>query len=311
MIEISQTQRRKAFSTWLRTGRLPSSGANAVELKFNPWHDPDTGRFTFAGTGRNYGQWGDGADGDTASVPRPFQTRQAGPARHAGSSIPAHIDPVRKPAAPSRLLPDETRRRGGSFGGGGASGTWGAPEPQRPPSKRPPSTPPIVSTDRVSSAPRPIVARTAKTKPEQYRKVIRNGYTYQIDSRNRTRHVSGTLTTATVATRSRTAQARAGGAERRSSDDGGHYIAARFNGPTEAFNHFAQDANFNRGRFRLLEDEWARDRRAGRVVKVNITPIYQGAAIRPSEIDVVWTVDNRRKSMKFANEQLGRPYGTR
>jgi hypothetical protein len=55
--------------------------------------------------------------------------------------------------------------------------------------------------------------------------------------------------------RSRTSQANAGGAERRASDDGGHYVAARFNGPAEAFNHFARDANFNRGRYRLLEDQ--------------------------------------------------------
>ncbi|MHA6723215.1 hypothetical protein [Sphingomonas sp. RS2018] len=38
--------------------------------------------------------------------------------------------------------------------------------------------------------------------------------------------------------------------------------------PTEAFNHFAQDATFNRGRYRSLEDEWARDKRAGRTVAV-------------------------------------------
>lgn len=43
----------------------------------------------------------------------------------------------------------------------------------------------------------------------------------------------------------------------------GHHIAARFNGPTEAFNHFAQDANFNRRGYRWLEDEWTRDKRAG------------------------------------------------
>lgn len=63
---------------------------------------------------------------------------------------------------------------------------------------------------------------------------------------------------------------------RRTSDDGGHYIAARFNGPTEAFNHFAQDGNFNLGGYRLLEDEWARDKRAGRAVMVKIVPQFGG-----------------------------------
>lgn len=73
MIPISDTDRRRAFSIWLRTGRLPSVAiAYGVELKFNPWHDPADGRFTFAGSGQNYGQSGSGGfrggGGDRAAV---------------------------------------------------------------------------------------------------------------------------------------------------------------------------------------------------------------------------------------------------
>lgn len=125
---------------------------------------------------------------------------------------------------------------------------------------------------------------------------MRNGYIYQIDSCQRTRRVSGALTLADVPIRSRTLQRQAGGAERRAGDDGGHYIAARFNGPTEAFNHFAQDANFNRGGYRVLEDEWARDKRAGRAVTVRIVPRFDSQSTRPSVIDVWWTVDGNGKS---------------
>lgn len=57
--------------------------------------------------------------------------------------------------------------------------------------------------------------------------------------------------------------AQAGGANRRPDDDGGHYIAARFDGPTEAFNHFAQNTSFDRGGYRVLEDQWARAKRGG------------------------------------------------
>ncbi|MBA3880645.1 MAG: hypothetical protein C0500_13130 [Sphingobium sp.] len=40
---------RRAFAHWLRTGRLPDGGtAQVIELKFNPYHDPRNGRFTFA-----------------------------------------------------------------------------------------------------------------------------------------------------------------------------------------------------------------------------------------------------------------------
>jgi uncharacterized protein YigE (DUF2233 family) len=103
--------------------------------------------------------------------------------------------------------------------------------------------------------------------------------------------------------RSRTNQARAGGADRRTSDDGGHYIAARFNGPTDAFNHFAQDANFNRGRYRALEDQWARAQRMGKKVTVSIVPHYREESTRPFEIDASFTIDGREHSIKIPNER--------
>ena len=90
---------------------------------------------------------------------------------------------------------------------------------------------------------------------------------------------------------------------------GGHYIAARFDGPTEAFNHFAQDANFNRSGYRVLEDEWARDKREGRAIRVKIVPRFDGTSARPSVIDVWWTVDGRSKSLKFLNERSERSRG--
>ncbi|OYY73072.1 hypothetical protein [Sphingomonas sp. 28-63-12] len=49
MIQISDNERRRAFSVWLRTGRLPNlRDTDGVAVKFNPWHDPRNGRFTFA-----------------------------------------------------------------------------------------------------------------------------------------------------------------------------------------------------------------------------------------------------------------------
>ena len=51
---------RGDFSLWLRTGQRYRSRAVAdeVEYKFNPWHDPANGRFTFAGTGQHHGTRG-------------------------------------------------------------------------------------------------------------------------------------------------------------------------------------------------------------------------------------------------------------
>lgn len=67
MILISDTERRWAFSVWLRTGRWPTvTIADDVEIKFNPWHDPADGRFTFSGAGRDYGRGGAKPIGEVA-----------------------------------------------------------------------------------------------------------------------------------------------------------------------------------------------------------------------------------------------------
>lgn len=56
--------RHRAFSAWLRTGRLPIQLASReLEFKFNPWHDPENGRFTFVGQGRYFGP-GNARSGD-------------------------------------------------------------------------------------------------------------------------------------------------------------------------------------------------------------------------------------------------------
>lgn len=48
-MDINVEEQRRAFGRWLRTGRLPTIRlADGTELKFNPYHDPRNGRFTFA-----------------------------------------------------------------------------------------------------------------------------------------------------------------------------------------------------------------------------------------------------------------------
>ena len=326
MTDISESERRRAFSIWLRTGRSPSArGPDGIELKFNPWHDPGTGRFTFVGAGRHYGQLGGagfsgggkggggGTIGSWDQPVRPPRVKSQNPARRATSREPTRAASERGHRAASKPSGRRTGTwagggftggGGGSFGGGGATATkaWGAPEPKRRPTPSHTSTSTIVSSNR-AAATNTVSARTANAPSEALRTVVRNGYTYHIDARERTRRVSGMLTVAEAPVRSRKAQRQAGGAERRASDDGGHYIAARFNGPAEAFNHFAQDANFNRGGYRLLEDEWARHKRAGRAVAVKIVPPFGGTSVRPSTINVWWTVDGKEKSTRFANER--------
>ncbi len=47
-------RRMSAFEIWLRWGRIVTK-PDPIETKFNPWHDPDDGRFTFAGQGNRFG----------------------------------------------------------------------------------------------------------------------------------------------------------------------------------------------------------------------------------------------------------------
>jgi len=122
----------------------------------------------------------------------------------------------------------------------------------------------------------------------------------------------GELSSGPTAPRSRNNQAQAGEPDRREGqDDGGHFIAARFNGPSDGFTHFAQDRNFNRGAYRKLEDGWAGELRAGHKGVIDIFPSYEGASKRPSSLIVTWSVDGNETTRKFPNEAHGKTNGQR
>jgi hypothetical protein len=57
-MQRSTFSERAAFSLYLRTGHRLT--AAEIEVKFNPWHDEENGRFTFAGQGRYFGASGTG-----------------------------------------------------------------------------------------------------------------------------------------------------------------------------------------------------------------------------------------------------------
>lgn len=260
----SDSKQDSAFSVWLRTGRFPAARVAAVEHKFNPWHDPTNGRFTYVGAGRNYGQNYIGtpsADhgrrlGSSRAAARDEPRRQRG-AGGGGQQFRTQSTPSASPSAPALRAPGlkpSPRRRpgelgwagggwtgggGGSFGGGGATGRepWPDDPPRRPAVPRTPST--SVATPAAPPAARAGRQSANIVAPSPLRREVRNGYEYQIDGQGRTRRVSGALVLAGAQARSRRMQRQAGGRDRRLTDDGGHYIAPRFNGPAEAFNHFA------------------------------------------------------------------------
>jgi len=261
-----------AFEIYLRTGRRVGGEVIPVETKFNPWHDPDDGRFTFAGQGRCF-------------PGRTVTRRRTGNGDFSGG--------------------------GGSFGGGGAGGSWGdnrgssgnAGPPGRWRSPNHEETAPSILSKVEGVVPgRP---HAGAVRQETGLALRQNGFDFLIDAHARPRRVSGELRLQPQP-RSRSAQANAGKPDRRPTDDGGHFIAARFNGPREWFNHFAQDANFNRGAYRALEDRWAKTIRSGRRVFVDIVPHYKGESMRPYKIVVRWSAGRGEVIEEFPNERRGR-----
>lgn len=257
---IPQSEDVRAFSYWLRTGRrLAKRSPAAIELKFNSWHDPANGQFTFANSGEYHGRRGGGGD----------------------------------------------------FGGGGASGGLDLPKLPRSAAK-----PPLAKKPQISKAKTQDrtdieqVGLVAKPPVETFRRVTKNGYDFELDSDAKMRRASGTLALG-AERRNRQGQRAAGGPDRRSTDDGGHYIARRFNGPPDNFNLFPQDANFNRGKYRLLEDEWARAKRAGKNVEIEIVPRFEAGSRRPTELDFFFIIDGNPNSFKLPNEKQERPRAKR
>jgi predicted ribonuclease toxin of YeeF-YezG toxin-antitoxin module len=129
--------------------------------------------------------------------------------------------------------------------------------------------------------------------------------TFAIDEAGRTKVVEGTLGDKDSG-RSKRLQRQAGGPDRRVTDDGGHFIAPRFGGPKETYNHFAQNANFNRGAYRALEDKWAKAQKNGEPVNVRIDTDHVGNDQRPDSITVSWTVSGTRRKLTFKNQPGGR-----
>jgi hypothetical protein len=135
--------------------------------------------------------------------------------------------------------------------------------------------------------------------------VVKNGYTYTLDAEGRTTRIEGDLVSNSAQGRNRAAQLAAGGPDRLATDEGGHFVARRFDGPLEDFNHFAQNGNFNRGVYKALENEWQRALDRGSSVNVDITAHYPGDSLRPDSIDVTYTIDGVPHETSFLNRPGG------
>jgi LysM repeat protein len=306
-----------AFEIYLRTGRRVSSAEAALETKFNPWHDPEDGRFTFAGQGRFFPgrSSSSGAEGGSRSTDRQrSETRSRHDPKHprnysiytvqAGDTLTriaaqrqglttADLSwlnelsaghPLRvgqKIKLPHQKYLDDGRRAREKFL---ALASYIELTGKLPPNA---AQPPTIATQIEASG---------------FRTTWSNGYAFDTDAILRTRRVAGELRLERES-RSKSAQANAGKPDRRSTDHGGHYIAVRFKGPREWFNHFAQDASFNRSGYRTLENKWASAIQSGKRVFVEIVPHYQGTSMRPNKLVVRWVIDGKDHIQDFPNEK--------
>jgi LysM repeat protein len=301
---VQRVRRVSPFEVFLRTGRRVI-GHGAIEHKFNPYHDPTNGQFTFSPGGKL-------ADGDNPFDPtNPFDA--AHPKNHS-------IYTVRRGDSLSRVA---KRRKGLTVTDlaalNGISRTSGLLIGQK--LKLPNQSYleagraarnnflALASYQNAQAGRLPPNVTKAPSLLQQVNTTVRtvksNGYAFRLDGLLRTKNAEGLLLRKTER-RSKPAQRNAGGVDRLRTDDGGHYFALRFNGPREAFNHFAQNANFNRGAYRVLEDEWNTLARAGKRVQVRIIPEYAGTSLRPSRLTVIYMVDGERRIRYFKNSPGGR-----
>lgn len=110
-----------------------------------------------------------------------------------------------------------------------------------------------------------------------------NGYTFEINDLGQTVRAYGDLHLG-QGERDLYAQRTAGGEFRTETDEGGHLIASRFEGPGGPENLVPENRTINRGPYKTMENNWAKELKDGNEVNVDITPIYHGDSLRPDII---------------------------
>ncbi|WP_186649854.1 DNA/RNA non-specific endonuclease [Fluviispira vulneris] len=90
-------------------------------------------------------------------------------------------------------------------------------------------------------------------------------------------------------------------------DEGGHLIANRFGGPSEAINLVPMDSNLNRREWNKMENLWADALKLGDRVEVKIIPVYLSNGKRPDEFKVQYKIGNNKSVEKnFNNSPKGK-----
>lgn len=121
--------------------------------------------------------------------------------------------------------------------------------------------------------------------------VVDNRAVFETDALGRTVRATTVLDQLAPTTdRSGTQQRAAGGADRLSTDDGGHIFATMFGGLGEGINIQAMDLSINRGAYLELEKLWAEQIAQGGQVHVEVTFHFDGDSRRPHQFEVTFDV---------------------
>jgi HK97 family phage portal protein len=289
----------------------PENITGIFEQKFNPWHDAEDGKFTFAGRGKHsgYGGYGNGQSGGGGAsgsweepVVKPKPKAISKPKPKPKFSLPRKTQPAatadnivaktevapepssRGPSGGGKLKPDTSR----DFDGTGIIVDAAA-------------TAVVAAAAAAATAATAIGARIALG----LRTINLNGYKYHVDPIRRPHEIDAELRMDPLQTRSRRAQNEAGGPDRRPTDEGGHFIAREFGGSKDPINHFAQDAKFNRGLYRQMENAWKKELSRAQKVKVHIKVKYKGLSRRPESLHVTYRVGGKKRIRNFNNSSKG------
>lgn len=312
-----------AFNLYLRTGRRLEAGLarGPLQLKYNHYHDRENGQFTTAGSGQYFaggggsfggagatgtGVWGKGPSRFAPEHPRNLSiyvvkkgdtlNKIAAQRKGLRASDLAELNRIKNPnllhVGQQLKLPHQSYLEAGRAAKNNMLAIVNYQDTHG--GKLPPN---------VAKAP-PLKVQVAASRPA--RTIKANGYSFHIDEANRTVGASGLIVRNSEQGRNQPNQDNAGKPDRRGDDHGGHYIARRFNGPTAAFNHFAQNKNFNQSAYAKLENFWDRETKKGKRVFVDIRPEYLGDSKRPYRIFVGYRIGSGRMVGRYWPNESGK-----
>ena len=135
----------------------------------------------------------------------------------------------------------------------------------------------------------------------------RNNYIFNTDDLGRTKSVEGKLQTKDHIDRPIISESmkNIGKGFEKDSDDRGHLIADRFNGPGGLGNLVPQDKDFNRVEFNQFEKDLAKEVDKGKEVYVKIDLNYPGNSFRPDSFSVDYSINKEQFNRVFSNETRG------